>query len=127
MTTKRCATPFCRNMTGAVVPRYDNLPAEPFKWRDGNGVFHPVAGMETRHLFFTLRMIWNNTMPAMCRLPGNLYSFGPFYTKKYMLDAVAAITAELANRTDMAPDWLSQLQQLVDWLATPQLTVSTRY
>ena len=95
--------------------------ALPFFWRDRHGVRHLPSRMETRHLFYTLRMIWNNTMPANARLPGNLYSFGPTYTREYMLGAIASIVPELAKREDMTIEWRQQLQRMVDWLATHQL------
>lgn len=95
--------------------------ALPFFWRDRHGIRHLPARMETRHLFYTLRMIWNNTMPASARLPGNLYSFGPTYTRDYMLSAIVAIVPELAARKDMTSEWRQQLQHMVDWISTHQL------
>lgn len=108
--------------TKSLAPAAHTAISEQFKWRDRHGVYHAVSKMETRHLFFTLRMIWNNTMPATCRLPGNLYSFGPVYTRAYMLQAIRSITRELAKRADMQPEWTAQLQQMIQWLATPQLS-----
>jgi hypothetical protein len=98
---------------------------ETFAWRDRTGQWHLVKRMETRHLFYTLRMIWNHTMPASARLPGNLYSFGPTYTRKYMIDAISAIVPELAQRKDMTPDWTAQLERMKDWLRTWQLEQTT--
>ena len=98
-----------------------NEVARPFLWRDRHGHHHPPARMETRHLFYTLRMIWNSTMPASARLPGNLYSFGPTYTRKYMLSAIVAIVPELATRNNMTPEWRRQLQHMIDWISTHQL------
>lgn len=95
--------------------------ALPFFWRDRHGTRHLPARMETRHLFYTLRMIWNNTMPASARQPGNLYSFGPTYTRDYMLSAIVAIVPELATRNDMTSEWKQQLQHMVDWISTHQL------
>lgn len=121
MTTNWNPTRADRHVTSALMPAMRGSVAETFKWRDRHGVRHAPADMETRHLFFTLRMIWNNTMPASCRLPGNLYSFGPSYTRAYMLQAIRAITVELTKRTDMQRDWQYQLQQMIRWLATPQV------
>lgn len=99
-----------------------NEIARPFIWRDRHGEHHLPAHMETRHLFYTLRMIWNNTMPASARLPGNLYSFGPTYTREYMLSAIVAIVPELATRKNMASEWRRQLQHMIDWISTHQLS-----
>ena len=98
----------------------------PFCWRDRNGEHHLPTKMPTRHLFYTLRMIWNNRMPASARLPGNWYSFGPTYTSEYMLDAIRAIVPELVTRQDMEPVWWQQLQHMIDWLSTHQLQQETR-
>ena len=95
--------------------------ALPFFWKDRHGVRHLPSRMETRHLFYTLRMIWNNTMPASARIPGNLYSFGPTYTREYMMGAIVAIVPELAMREDMTIEWRQQLQHMINWLSTHQL------
>jgi hypothetical protein len=99
--------------------------AAPFQWRDRTGQLWFVDRMETRHLFYTLRMIWNHTMPKSARLPGNLYSFGPTYTAKYMMDAVNAIVPELEGRKDMHRDWSAQLEKMKNWLRTWQLEQAT--
>ena len=68
--------------------------------------------METRHLFFTLRLIWNHTRPIeeiMDIVEGNLYTLGPFYTKDYLAQAARAIGKELAGRHDIQPQWMGQL------------------
>ena len=95
--------------------------AETFRWRSHDGAHHDPKNMATRHLFYTIRMIWNNTMPAAARLPGNLYTFGPTYHRDYLLQAVKALSQELATRTDMAPAWVEQLQHMLRWLGTPQI------
>lgn len=97
------------------------LPTAPFLWRDGSGKLHAPSTMVTRHLFFTLRLIWNHTMPEHARLPGNLYTFSPYYKPAYLKDAIRALTIELATREDMQPDWKDQLAFMLDWLATRQV------
>ncbi len=84
-----------------------------WKWRSKNGTFRSPTSMETTHLFYVLRMIWNHTMPqqAWVRTPGrpiNFYIFSDFYTVEYMKDAIHHIWAELSNRTDI-PVW-AQIQ-----------------
>ena len=96
-------------------------PARGFKWRDRHGEMHAPQDMETRHLFYTLRMIWNHTMPEAARLPGNLYALSPQYTQAYMLEAIRALGNELANRDDLTAEWSSQLQRMINWLGTHQL------
>ena len=95
--------------------------AQPFLWRDRTGFFHRADEMHTRHLFYTLRMIWNNTMPEQCRLPGNLYVFGPSYSRAYLISAIRPLALELSKRKDMTEEWKLQLQKMIAWLATGQL------
>ncbi len=95
---------------------------ETFKWRDRMGTFTAPKDMPTRHLFFTLRMIWNNTMPAAARQPGNLYTFPKFYTRNYMLTAVHQLARELATRTDMTAEWSVQLAAMVEYLKRAQIS-----
>lgn len=93
-----------------------------FRWRDRTGEFHNPKDMHTRHLFFTLRMIWNNTLPESARLPNaNLYTFGKFYTKIYLVTAIKELTKELVKRKDMKQEWKDQLQFMINWLRTNQL------
>lgn len=69
--------------------------------------------METRHLFHTLRMIWNNFMPPEKRVGAvRLYSFGPHYTQAYLADAIARIGQELLGRSDLRASWRAELDQM---------------
>lgn len=78
--------------------------------------------METRHLFYTVRMIWNHTMPVQAQTATfKRYAFGPRYTKEYMLEAIRAMVPELGTRTDLTPGWAAELQQMINWLARQQL------
>lgn len=71
-------------------------------------------------------MIWNHTMPASARLPGNLYTFSSYYKPDYMKDAIRALTAELATREDMQPDWKDQLTFMLEWLAIRQIQMQAQ-
>jgi len=78
--------------------------AQQFLWRDRNGQVHTVATMATRHLFFTLRMIWNHSAPPGLRIaPYQHYRFSAFYSAAYMKAAVKAIALELSGRADLQP------------------------
>lgn len=87
--------------------------AAGWQWRSKDGRFTRPEDMETRHLFHTLRMIWNNTMLAAMRV-GNvrLYHFGPHYTTTYLADAVCYIGNELLARPDMTPEQRAQIDQM---------------
>jgi hypothetical protein len=96
-------------------------PAKPFAWRDRDGNLHPPAKMATSHLFYVLRMIWNHTMPVPAQLPGGRYNFSSFYTDRYMKQAIAELTPELARRHDLSAELQWQLRHMIDWLATHQI------
>lgn len=99
-------------VTGTSTP-----PTLPFEWRSRDGVFNPVNIMSTHHLWFTVRMAWNHTMPVAARSAEyKKYHFAPFYTAAYMREAIRAILRELAKRTDMEPDWLDEMAFFADYL-----------
>lgn len=109
-------------MQTAIQHTKPTPPALPFRWRDRTGAFHAPEQMETRHLFYTLRMIWNHTMPEGAKLrPYNAYSFGKHYTREYMISAVKALAAELGTRTNLTATWQRDLDAMVAWLSTNQI------
>jgi hypothetical protein len=91
-----------------------------FQWRDRKGNFHFPHLMETRHLFYTVRMIWNHTMPYKIH-PYIRYSFGKFYTKAYMVMTVKVMVRELSRRHDIAPQWQADIDIMIEWLARSQI------
>lgn len=86
------------------------VPDKTFRWKTQNDEFLYPSDMETRHLFFTVRMIWNHSAPpALKLLPYREYSFGPHYTPEYMVKAVRNILYELMRRSDIKEEWKSQI------------------
>lgn len=84
-----------------------------WQWMDRDGNLHDPREMETRHLFYTLRMIWNHAMPENVRLyPYKRYTFGGFCTDEYMQEAVRHIGQELLLRLDIKPAWDHELQAM---------------
>lgn len=89
-----------------------------FQWRDRKGSFHYPSNMETRHLFMTLVMIWNHTMPASHRIfksgswVHHFYTFGPFYTKEYAASAILAMSSELFTRHNLEDSWIDTLNHM---------------
>ena len=82
-----------------------------FRWRDQSGIFHDPRLMETRHLFYVLRMIWNHTMPEDMKVtPYVKHEFTDFYSVPYLANAVKVIGKELLTRTDITPQWKKQLE-----------------
>lgn len=107
----------------------DQLPAPQWRWRDREGGLHAPSEMETRHLFFTFRMIWNNFMPAHMRVGTvRLYSFNRFYTRDYIREATIRIGNELLGRSDLTPQWRRELDEMRRWFVTEQdqLPTATR-
>ena len=93
----------------------------PWRWRERNGMaYHLPQEMETRHLFYTLRMTWNNYMPDHMRVGRRvkLYNFGPYYTNVYMMQAVICIGAELFERNDIDLMWQTEIDQMRSWFET---------
>lgn len=73
--------------------------------------------METRHLFFTVRMIWNHRMPPVARsMSYKRYTFGPEYTPAYLAQAIRKMIPELLSREDMQADWMAEINRWLVYL-----------
>lgn len=89
-----------------------------FRWKDRRNNFYHPETMETRHVFMTLVMIWNHTMPAdaVIRQSGDwkhhMYNLGEFYNVDYLSIAIGFLARELFKRTDLEPAWLATLQRM---------------
>ena len=95
-----------------------------FEWKDRNNNFYCVEDMATRHLFFTLRMIWNHTMPEEAKLkPYNKYKFGEFYTEAYLMDAIINIYYELIKRPDIMPAWRADLEHMHNYVNLQSINI----
>lgn len=95
------------------------ITSAAFVWRDMRGNPHVPAKMATRHLWFTIRMIWNHTMPNHVRItPYHAYEFSADYTAAYLRDAVFTLGAELLSRDDIDPRWYDDLERMRATLAT---------
>jgi hypothetical protein len=97
--------------------RTETPPALPFLWRARDGVRHPITGMETRHLFHTVRMIWNHHMPPEARSTKyKRYHFGSFYTTAYLGEAIRRMIPELMQRDDLQSDWRAEIDRWLVYL-----------
>jgi hypothetical protein len=103
-------------MGEGVVLAAETRPDRAFKWQDRTGGMHAPERMETRHVFFTLRMIWNHSAPERLKLkPFRRYtSFGAHYSPDYMHRAVRALIAEASRRDDLRPEWAAELRWMVE-------------
>lgn len=94
----------------------------PFQWRDQKGIFHSIDRMETRHIFFVLRMIWNHSAPNNMKIfPYKQYRFGDFYSKEYIKKAIKAMLPELASRSDLTSYYKNCLSHIHGCLERRQL------
>lgn len=94
-----------------------NALSVPFHWRTAAHVYSKPSEMTTSHLFFVIRMIWNNSAPERMRVGKvKLYRFPPFYTPSYMRQAVDNLSAELRTRQDI-PYWMMlEIEQMLQYL-----------
>lgn len=92
--------------TEVYVPGFFDL-AKPFRWRDRTGQDWLPEEMETRHMFFTVCMIWNHHMPVKTDPHYRRYTFGPYYTPTYLQTAIRMLLPVLIKRPDLAP-WMKK-------------------
>lgn len=86
--------------------------SEPWVWRTASGESLLPEQMETRHVFNTLRMIWNHVAPEDLRLhPYRRYR--SIYSREYMLEAVQHLATELAGRRDLTHLQQRELDEMV--------------
>lgn len=116
LTLASTLSPPVRDRPSVALVEASPDPVAPFKWRDRGGKFHPVNKMETRHLFYTLTLIWNHTTEDL-KLPGRIYdSLGAYYTSDYVMEAAKAIAAELATRKGISRDWQGKINLMKNGL-----------
>jgi len=82
--------------------------AKSFMWKSIKGPIAP-RDMETSHLFFVVRMLWNNCAPAHLKLePYKRWKI--HYSAEYQKEAVQQMLMELSKRPDVEERFLQQLQ-----------------
>ncbi len=83
----------------------------PEIWRTKAGQEIPIVEMQTSHLFFSVRMIFNHTVPEKYRLPGGeRHNYG--LSKERSADFMEALLNELMNREDLEPRHEKQLKRI---------------
>lgn len=87
---------------------------EGFRWRDRKGNFHDPSCMDTRHLYNTVKMVWNNTMPRHAMIGEPIfYKFDlALYPPKYMMEACFCMLNELDRRSDKTEEILAGLRKM---------------
>jgi hypothetical protein len=99
----------------------DRACALTFKWRTAKAEFVGPSEMRTGHLFNTLLMIWNHSMPSHQHIGSNIrrYRFGPFYSPGYIKEAVREVGRELFNRPDLTAYQREALTKMAEHLGSP--------
>jgi len=89
---------------GELVPK--------FRWRARNGRKYLPSEMDTHHLYYTLRMIWNHSAPEHLKIrPYKKYIFQQYYSEDYIKEAVRVLLYELVSRckSEFEPHMLGEL------------------
>lgn len=83
-------------------------------WHTSAGESTRVIDMQTSHLFFTLRLVWNSYMPRPLNVgTGKGAYFTPsFYDAEYMQDIIPAMYKELLERDDISNHHKDQLEDM---------------
>lgn len=84
------------------------------KWKTSNGQSTKVTDMETKHLFYTIRLLWNTYMPEPLALGTQKVSYFTveLYTYTYLKEVIQAMYKELGIRQDLDWDLEGQLEQM---------------
>lgn len=77
-----------------------------FMWITHSGEVLQPCDMATPHLFYSLRMIFNHSVPPVFRILGpgeemRRYPDVPHWTAEYRREAIAQLSAELDSRLDI--------------------------
>lgn len=84
------------------------------KWITSNGEKTALTDMDTKHLFYTLRLLYNSFMPRDLSIGTYKQSyFTPsLYTSEYLLQLVPKMYGELISRTDLSYFYQQQLANM---------------
>lgn len=84
------------------------------KWVKSDGTVQNLADMDTCHLFYTLRLIWNSMMPRPLSVGTfkSVYFTPRLYTSEYWSKCLPAMFNELHSRTDLPKRYKEQLANI---------------
>ncbi len=100
----------------------NEIIAEPV-WKTLNDKFIPISQMDTHHLFYTVRMIWNHVVPKKFKLYSMYeYTFSSWYTKERLQQALCNMLFTLAQRSDIKSTWKAQLNYMFTCIHEPNNT-----
>lgn len=92
-------------------------PDGPFIWITHKGAALLPSEMATPHLFYSLRMIFNHSVPPVFRVVGageemKRYRDVPHWNADYRTEALTQLTAELDSRDDLDETLRDQLADI---------------
>jgi hypothetical protein len=88
-----------------------------FTWITHDGRFLTLDEMDTKHIFYALRMIYNHTVPPVFRVLGEGETMRRWddvagWNAGYKANAVAHLTAELERRDDLDKNLRYQFEDM---------------
>ena len=104
--------------TGDLANLFGAVATDPgYQWRDRNGRLYSPGDMETKHVFHTIKMIWNNYMPRhMAFWDARFYHFDvEIYSKPYLAAALVNLWPELMKRS-LSPEQWKDLETMNEWM-----------
>lgn len=83
------------------------------EWCNQEGDVVPICKMDSRHLYNSIRMVFNNTAPEEFRIPGgNSYADIKTWSKNHCYKIIQTMIAELETRIDSSlSEFFSDLTQ----------------
>lgn len=72
-----------------------------FRWQTMDGQILTPPEMETTHLFYVIRMVYNHTVPPALRLPGGHWKEAEEWTPETKRRILIEMIKELAKRDDL--------------------------
>lgn len=104
------------------VPSRGSNPVDPnFRWQCQDGRIMRAQEMHTSHLYNSLKMLWNNTVPrAYVVLPFN-HKYKVNIERDQRRWAVGNLFNEIMNRTDRTPAMDEGLRQMAQAVSTMKI------
>jgi hypothetical protein len=119
------------DLANEVAPRYGSLQGAynydgDFLWVTHKGDVYLLADMATPHLFYSLRMLYNHSVPPVFRVVGpgesmKRYNDVPDWDAEYRTTALRELAHELNKRDDLDD---SLQQQYDDIIANSRVIVA---
>jgi hypothetical protein len=86
-----------------------------YRWLDADGNPHLLANMETSHLYYTLRMVWNHIVPIDVSIsPRKEYDFSlnKSYTISYFKLSAKEILCEINQRNNLSNNFRENIRYI---------------